>query len=58
MYSGVNTNTFLKHITSQELTQDGLRLLGPSVVTLAEVEELHGHRNAVQIRLDALQIGK
>ncbi|KAJ1912186.1 trifunctional histidinol dehydrogenase [Mycoemilia scoparia] len=51
MYSGVNTGTFLKHITSQQLTRDGLKDLGPTVMTLAEVEELEAHRNAVAIRL-------
>ncbi|KAJ1674695.1 trifunctional histidinol dehydrogenase, partial [Spiromyces aspiralis] len=51
MYSGVNTGTFLKHITAQQLTRDGLRQLGPTVMTLAEVEELEAHRNAVAIRL-------
>ena len=55
MYSGVNTNTFLKHITAQELTVDGLNRLGDTVVTLAEVEELHGHRNAVLLRLKEIR---
>ena len=55
MYSGVNTNTFLKHITTQELTREGLDRLGDTVVTLAEVEELHAHRNAVLIRLDEIR---
>ncbi|KAJ2513849.1 trifunctional histidinol dehydrogenase [Coemansia sp. RSA 2049] len=51
MYSGVNTGTFLKHITSQELTREGLANIGQTVMTLAEVEELEAHRNAVAIRL-------
>ncbi|KAJ1734206.1 trifunctional histidinol dehydrogenase [Coemansia biformis] len=51
MYSGVNTATFLKHITSQELTREGLANIGQTVMTLAEVEELEAHRNAVAIRL-------
>ncbi|KAJ2784918.1 trifunctional histidinol dehydrogenase [Coemansia javaensis] len=51
MYSGVSTATFLKHITSQELTRDGLANIGPTVMALAEVEELEAHRNAVAIRL-------
>ncbi|KAA8907412.1 hypothetical protein TRICI_004991 [Trichomonascus ciferrii] len=54
MYSGVNTGTFQKHITSQELTAEGLKNIGNAVMTLAEVEGLHAHRNAVQVRLDAL----
>ncbi|PVV04886.1 hypothetical protein BB560_000595 [Smittium megazygosporum] len=50
MYSGVNISTFQKHITSQMLTKEGLELVGPSVMTLAEVEGLEAHRNAVAIR--------
>ncbi|KAI9090554.1 histidine biosynthesis trifunctional-protein [Phlyctochytrium arcticum] len=51
MYSGVNTLTFVKHITSQTLTREGLNLLGDTVTTLAEIEGLEAHRNAVAIRL-------
>ncbi|RKP37536.1 histidinol dehydrogenase-domain-containing protein, partial [Dimargaris cristalligena] len=55
MYSGVNTDTFLKHITAQTLTADGLRRIGDTVMDLAEVEELEAHRNAVAIRLADLR---
>ncbi|KAJ3414491.1 trifunctional histidinol dehydrogenase [Chytridiales sp. JEL 0842] len=51
MYSGVNTGTFVKHITSQMLTKEGLNKLGDTVTTLAEIEGLEAHRNAVAIRL-------
>ncbi|KAI8343745.1 histidinol dehydrogenase-domain-containing protein [Chlamydoabsidia padenii] len=51
MYSGVNTLTFVKHITSQELTADGLDKLGDSVMQLASIEGLEAHRNAVAIRV-------
>ncbi|TIA88313.1 hypothetical protein E3P99_02687 [Wallemia hederae] len=50
-YSGVNTLSFQKHITSQELTKEGLDKLGPVVVTLAECEGLRAHANAVRVRL-------
>jgi phosphoribosyl-ATP pyrophosphohydrolase/phosphoribosyl-AMP cyclohydrolase/histidinol dehydrogenase len=53
-FSGVNTLSFQKHITSQELTADGLRKLGPTVITLAEREGLEAHANAVRVRLAAL----
>lgn len=53
-YSGVNTASFQKHITSQEISPDGLKVLGPVVVTLAECEGLEAHANAVRVRLQAL----
>ncbi|KAI8074921.1 histidinol dehydrogenase-domain-containing protein [Gongronella butleri] len=51
MYSGVNTLTFVKHITSQELTADGLDKLGDTVMQLAAIEGLDAHKNAVAVRL-------
>ncbi|EGO01957.1 hypothetical protein SERLA73DRAFT_120609 [Serpula lacrymans var. lacrymans S7.3] len=50
-FSGVNTLSFQKHITSQEITVEGLKALGPIVVTLADCEGLQAHANAVRIRL-------
>ncbi|KAI9452084.1 histidine biosynthesis trifunctional-protein [Russula earlei] len=50
-FSGVNTLSFQKHITAQELTADGLKALGPIVATLADCEGLQAHANAVRIRL-------
>ncbi|OMH84123.1 Histidine biosynthesis trifunctional protein [Zancudomyces culisetae] len=52
MYSGVNTHSFLKFITSQHLTKEGLANLSSSVITLAEVEGLDAHKNAVVVRLE------
>lgn len=54
-FSGVNTQSFQKHITSQEITADGLKNVGPVVVTLADCEGLGAHANAVRIRLRAMQ---
>lgn len=51
---GVNMDSFLKKITFQELSEFGLRNLGPAVMNMAAVEELEGHRNAVKIRFDYL----
>ncbi|RVD86869.1 uncharacterized protein DFL_005122 [Arthrobotrys flagrans] len=51
-YSGVNLATYVKHITSSELTADGLQNLGTAVMDLAAVEGLDAHRMAVKIRLD------
>ncbi|KAL1917523.1 uncharacterized protein VTP21DRAFT_3916 [Calcarisporiella thermophila] len=55
MYSGVNTHTFVKHITSQQLSAEGLLNLGDTVMRLAEVEGLDAHRNAVAVRLEDLR---
>ena len=50
-YSGVSLDSFVKKITFQQLTQEGLRALGPAVVTMADAEELRGHAVAVEVRL-------
>ena len=51
-YSGVNLGTYIKHVTSSELTEEGLRNVGGAVMRLAKVEELEAHRRAVEIRLE------
>ncbi|KAK6859762.1 hypothetical protein PG990_012934 [Apiospora arundinis] len=53
-YSGVNLGSFLKHITSSNLTAEGLRNVGSAVMQLAKVEELEAHRRAVEIRLSTM----
>jgi len=50
-HAGVSLDSFQKHMTVQELTQDGLKLLGPSVAKMAAVEGLDAHRRAVTLRL-------
>ena len=50
-YSGVNLDSFLRKITFQELTKDGLEGLADTITTLAEAEGLRAHANAVNIRL-------
>ncbi|KAK9351157.1 histidinol dehydrogenase-domain-containing protein [Lipomyces doorenjongii] len=54
VYSGVNTHSFMKHLTSQELTPEGLKTIGGAVVRLATVEGLDAHGNAVRVRLEHL----
>lgn len=49
-YSGVNTDSFLRRITYQELTREGLEALAPTIVAMAEAEGLGAHANAVLIR--------
>ncbi len=51
MYSGVSLDSFIKKITFQRLTREGLQALGPAVEEMAEAEELMAHRQAVAIRL-------
>jgi len=55
MYSGVSLNSFLKYITVQSLTEEGLRKLGPYVAKMAEVEGLEAHRRAVTLRLQEVE---
>ena len=54
-YSGVSTESFVKKISFQEVTPDGIRNLGPSVEIMADAELLYGHKNAVSLRLKSLQ---
>lgn len=54
MFSGISVDSFLKRITVQQITKDGLQQLGPTIQKLAEIEELHGHKKAVSIRLKDL----
>ncbi|KAL8284790.1 hypothetical protein RB597_002047 [Gaeumannomyces tritici] len=51
-YSGVNLGSFVKHITSSNLTAEGLRNVGDAVMELARVEELEAHRRAVSLRIE------
>lgn len=57
-YSGVNLDSFIKKITFQEITSEGIRTLGPTIQTMAENEQLEAHRNAVTLRLDTLSQNK
>jgi histidinol dehydrogenase len=52
-YSGVSLSSFQKFITVQKITRQGLEKLGPIVETMAESENLVGHKNAISIRLKA-----
>ena len=56
-YSGVSLADFQKRITVQELSAEGLARLGPTARTLARLESLDAHANAVTVRLDALAAG-
>jgi histidinol dehydrogenase len=54
-YSGLSLHDFVKRMTVQELTPDGLRELGPTAITLAALEGLDAHANAVRVRLAHLE---
>ena len=53
-YSGVSLDSFLKKITFQQISPQGLQKLGPAIECLAEEESLRAHRNAVTIRLEKI----
>ncbi|KAA3629113.1 MAG: histidinol dehydrogenase [Bacteroidetes bacterium] len=50
-YSGVSLDSFVKKITFQKLSKQGLKNIGPAIEIMAEAEELMAHKNAVSIRL-------
>ncbi len=50
-YSGVSLDSFVKKVTFQEITQKGIRKLGPAIENMAEAEELFAHKNAVTLRM-------
>jgi histidinol dehydrogenase len=49
-YSGVSLDSFMKKITFQKLSKEGLKSIGPAVEVMANAEGLEGHRRAVSIR--------
>jgi histidinol dehydrogenase len=53
-FSGVSLDSFVKKITFQKLTADGLKNLGETIECLAEAENLQAHKNAISIRLERL----
>ncbi|MDR1161141.1 MAG: histidinol dehydrogenase [Tannerellaceae bacterium] len=53
-YSGVNLDSFIRKITFQEITPDGIRQLGDTIRVMAANEALDAHRNAVTVRLETI----
>ncbi len=49
--SGVNTDAFMKKITYQEISREGLAALAPSIIAMARAEGLDAHAAAVEVRL-------
>lgn len=51
-YSGVSLDSFVKKITFQKISKEGINALGKTIVTMAEAEQLQAHSNAVSIRMN------
>lgn len=56
-YSGVSLDSFVKKVTFQKLSAEGIQNIGPAIETMAAAEQLDAHRNAVTVRLKKLQNG-
>jgi len=54
-YSGVSVDSFVKKITFQKITPQGLLKLGPVIEIMAEAENLQAHKNAVSIRINEIK---
>jgi histidinol dehydrogenase len=51
VYSGVSLDSFVKKITYQKLSKEGVNSIGPAIELMAEAEGLQAHKNAVTLRL-------
>lgn len=54
-YSGVSLDSFVKKITVQHISPEGIQALGPTIEAMAEAESLYGHKRAVSLRLSSLR---
>jgi histidinol dehydrogenase len=50
-YSGVSLDSFVKKVTYQKITQQGINAIGPAIELMAEAEGLQAHKNAVTLRI-------
>ena len=50
-YSGVSLDSFVKKITFQKLTEDGIKNFGRAIECLAEAEQLQAHKNAITVQI-------
>ena len=53
-YSGVSLDSFIRKITFQELTPEGIRNIGPAVALMAQHEQLDAHKRAMTLRMESL----
>lgn len=54
-YSGVSLDSFVRKITFQRLSSEGIQNIGPAIECMAEAEQLFAHKNAVTLRLNSLK---
>ena len=54
-YSGVSVDSFVRKVTFQHITEEGLHHLGKTIINMAEAEGLDAHANAVKIRINKLK---
>lgn len=54
-YSGVNLDSFMKSMTFQKISEEGIKEIGPAIELMAEAEGLEAHKNAVTLRLKELK---
>ena len=54
-YSGVNLDSFLKQMTFQKISSEGIQNIGPAIEAMAHAEGLQAHKNAVTLRLNDLK---
>ncbi len=54
-YSGVNLDSFMKSMTFQKITEEGIQNIGEAIELMAEAEGLEAHKNAVTLRLNSLK---
>ncbi|QCW99815.1 histidinol dehydrogenase [Aggregatimonas sangjinii] len=54
-YSGVNLDSFMKSMTFQHISEEGIKAIGSAIETMAEAEGLQAHKNAVSLRLKSLK---
>jgi len=57
-YSGVNLDSFMKSMTFQKISEKGIQNIGKAIEIMAEKEGLQAHKNAVTLRLKAIENGK
>lgn len=53
-YSGVSLDSFIRKITFQEIKPEGIAIIGPAIEVMAANEHLDAHKNAVTVRLNAI----